>query len=220
MGCKMPEQAKKEAKEHDGREKQKQGENKGNMEKIKQEQKREGSREFSKNDGFSEALGKKDEEITELISTLQHLQADFENYRKRIERQSEEYRKFAKKDLIIKLLSVLDSFELALKHKPECSPGKCGSEYSSFAKGIELTYASLHSLLEHEGVEKINSEGMFNPELHEALAAEESDKKENAVLEEFQSGYRLHGHVLRHAKVKIAKKKEERPEKEERSEKI
>jgi len=219
----MPEQAKKEAKEYSEKQEK-------NMEK-KQEPKKE-----CKESG--EALKKKDEEIAELISTLQHLQADFENYRKRIERQNEEYRKFAKKDLIIKLLSVLDSFELALKHKPEYT-AKCGDhagkdhakghtpkedsaehgQYDPFIKGIEMIYASLYSLLEHEGVEKIRSGGMFDPELHEALAAEESDKKENTVLCEFQSGYRLHGHALRHAKVKIAKKKEEIKNREETDEK-
>lgn len=152
-----------------------------------------------------------EQKIAELVSTLQHVQAEFENYRKRVERLNEEHKKFAKKELITKLLPILDNFELALKNKTLC---KCrGSDEddgsNAFIKGIEMIYSSMHSLLESEGVKKIDAVGkMFDPELHEVLMAEESDEKENTVIEEFQHGYKLHSRVIRHAKVKIAKKKE------------
>jgi len=138
------------------------------------------------------------EVITELTDTLQRLQAEFENYKKRIEKEKVEFLSYAKADLIAKLLPILDSFELALKNT---------TDKDKFIKGVELIFAQLYSLLESEGLKPINALGeKFNPYKHEVLMKQESDKEEDTVLEEMQKGYMLNDKILRHSKVKVSKK--------------
>ena len=139
----------------------------------------------------------KEEKIKELTESLQRLQAEFENYKKRIEKEKEEFIKYSKADLISKLLPILDSFELALKNT---------ADKEKFIKGVELIFAQLHSLLESEGLRPIKAEGKFDPYKHEVLMKQESDKEEDILLEELQKGYMLNDKVLRHSKVKVSKK--------------
>ena len=137
------------------------------------------------------------EKINELTRLLQITQAEFENYKKRVERDKQTFCELSNKAFIEKILPVIDNFELALKNV---------KDNSDFVKGMELIYSQLLTLLEKEGVKPINAVGeMFDPYLHEALMQEESDKKVNTVLEEFQKGYFLKDKVLRHTKVKVAK---------------
>lgn len=140
----------------------------------------------------------KDQKIAELVDTLQRLQAEFENYRKYVEKCNSEFRKYAHADLIDKLLPVLDSFELALKNS---------TDKEKLIKGIELIYSQLHSVLEKEGLKEIKAEGKFDPHLHEVLIKQESDREEDTILEELQKGYMLGDKVLRHSKVKVSRKK-------------
>lgn len=136
--------------------------------------------------------------IEELTQSLQRLQAEFENYRKRTEKESLDFRKYATKSLVEKLLSVLDYFELALKNT---------KHQEEFVKGIEMTYSHLFSTLESEGLKPIEVKGKnCDPNLHEALLQEEVDgKKSGEIIEELQKGYFLGDKVLRPSKVKIAK---------------
>lgn len=137
--------------------------------------------------------------IKELTETLQRVQAEFENYKKRSEKDNSEFIKHANTDLIKKFLPVLDDFELALKN--------CRAQ-DDFYKGIEIIYSHLIDALRSQGLESIKSVGKkFDPYFHEALLTEESDKEENIVLDEMQKGYMLNGKVIRHSKVKVAKKK-------------
>jgi molecular chaperone GrpE len=139
----------------------------------------------------------KDEKIQELISLLQHLQADFENFRKRTEIEKQEYAKFACKEMILDLLPLLDNFELSLKHT---------SKNQEFVKGIELVYAQFLDILEKKGLKAISALGeKFNPEQHEALMQEESKKPSGTIIEEFQKGFSLNGKIIRPSKVKVAK---------------
>jgi len=139
----------------------------------------------------------KDTQIKDLTNTLQRLQAEFDNYRKRNEKERAEQAQFAHKQLIIQLLPTLDNFELALKNSPK---------ENEHIKGFELIYAQLYELLEQAGVARIETLGKkFNPATMEALLQEASDKEKGTVLEELQKGYTLHGSLLRHAKVTIAK---------------
>ena len=132
--------------------------------------------------------------IKELTELLQRVQADFENYKKRVEKEKSEFVNYAKKDMILKLLPILDNFELALKNKEK-----------EFHKGVELIYAQIVSILEKEGVKTINPlNEKFDPFRHEALLTEKSDK-EDIVLEVFQKGYALNDKVIRHARVKVGK---------------
>ena len=136
--------------------------------------------------------------IKELTETTKRVQADFENYKKRIEGEKQEFIQQANADLLKKLLNIIDNFELALKNEqhPE-----------DFAKGFELIYAQLRELLTQEGVKEIETEGkQFDPYLHEAMITGSDDtKKDNEILEEFQKGYTIKNNVLRHSKVKVNK---------------
>ncbi len=141
----------------------------------------------------------KDKKIRELTETLQRLQAEFENYRKYIEKQYEGVVRYSNEELIKKLLPILDSFELALKNT---------SNKEEFINGIKLIFSQLYQLLESEGVQRIECLGeKFDPYKHEVLLTEESDKDEGIILEELQKGYTYKGKVIRHSKVKISKKK-------------
>ena len=142
-------------------------------------------------------LQDKEKEIAESTETLQRLQAEFENYKKRIEKESAEFRKYSNAKLITRLLPILDSFELALKNTKE----------EGFKKGIELIYSQLYQTLEEQGLRKIEALNQkFDPYKHEVLLTEESGEDEDTIIEELQKGYMLNDAVLRHTKVKITKK--------------
>ena len=140
----------------------------------------------------------KKEIIVELTDTLQRTQAEFENYKKHVDKEKTEFVKYAKAELIHKILPTLDSFELALKNT---------KDNEKFVKGMEMVYAQLFSLLESEGLKPIESVGKkFDPYLHEVMLKEKSDKEDGIVLEELQKGYMLNDKVLRHSKVKVSEK--------------
>lgn len=139
----------------------------------------------------------KDTKIEELTELLQRVQADFENYKKQIEKEKAEFVKYVTEKLIVKLLPVLDSFEIALKNT---------DDKEKFVKGVELIFSQLYSTLEQEGLKPIKAVGEhFDPYRHEVLMKEKSEK-EDVILEELQKGYTLNGKVIRHSKVKIGKK--------------
>ena len=143
-------------------------------------------------------LEEKQKSIDELTDTLKRLQAEFENYKKRVEREKIEFVKYAHADVIANMLTVLDSFEIALKNT---------SDKEKFIEGIKIIYAQLYSALEAEGLKPIKATGeKFDPYKHEVLMKQESDKPEGTVLEEFQKGYTLNDKVLRHSKVKVSGK--------------
>ena len=153
-------------------------------------------------DNEKEVLIKKFEEscqkINELTDTLKRLQAEFENYKKRVEKEKVEFTVYAHHDLIEKLLPVLDGFELALKNT---------SDPQKFIKGIEMICAQLYSVLSSEGLRPIEAvDKKFDPYKHDVLMKAESGKEDGVVLEEFQKGYMLKDKVLRHSKVKVSGK--------------
>ena len=131
----------------------------------------------------------------ERLARLQYLQADFDNYRKSLEREREQVIQLAAEALVRDLLPVLDDLERAL---PSLSQEKN-------REGFELLSRKLHKILESHGVRSIESHGKrFDPNFHEAIAKEESDEEEGTVLEEYQRGYLLRSKVIRPSKVKIA----------------
>ena|SRR3989338_2957687 len=144
----------------------------------------------------------KEKLLNEYKEHLQRLQAEFDNYRKRVEKEKEEFCKIASHEIIYKLLGILDSFEFALQSK---------DKNQDFVKGIELIYSQLYSMLEKDGLKKIESlNKKFDADYHEVLLIEEhNDMEEDIVIEELQKGYMLNEKVLRHAKVKISKKSKE-----------
>ena len=146
--------------------------------------------------------GKKSE-LEEMKETLQRLQAEFENSRKRMDRERQEFSKIANALLIKELLPLLDSMDSAEK-----SPGENESiPKEKVIEGIELLKNQLLATLKSQDLEEIKSLGeKFDPMLHDCIMQEKDAKKEeDTVLEELQKGYMLNGRVLRHAKVKVNK---------------
>ncbi len=142
---------------------------------------------------------------TDLTADLQRMAADFANYRKRNEAERTEFAKFAKADLITKLLDVLDGYDRALASVPDDAKGQPGNNW---VEGMWLVERKLRRVLEAEGLEAIDSLGQpFDPYLHEAVAHVESDEPEGTVIEEHQKAYRLHDRVIRPALVSVAKAK-------------
>lgn len=149
-------------------------------------------------DNKQEDLEKKNEE---LLNTLRMVQAEFENYKKRVERDRENLVKNANKDLILEILPIIDNFEMALQTYDGST-----EELPEFAKGIELIYSQLIDVLKRAGVEQIEAEGKkFDPHHHECLMQVESDKESGIVIEQFQKGYTFNGMVIRPSKVRVAK---------------
>ncbi len=139
------------------------------------------------------------EEIAEKTNLFMRLQAEFANYKRRTEEQNTKVYSTAVGDVLKKFIAVFDDFELALK-----TAGKSNPE--DFRKGIELIFAKFVTTSEDLGLKKIDAEGKhFDPQLHEALLTEETEDKEQVILEELQSGYQLNDTVLRTAKVKVSK---------------
>jgi molecular chaperone GrpE len=141
-------------------------------------------------------------ELDELTDTLKRIQAEFENYKKRTEKENIFLIKNANAQLIKELLPVLDSFELAIKDSNNID----NPEIAKFKKGLELIYTQLYSILEDEGLRQIDTENKhFDPYKHEVLMVKECEKQDDMILQELQKGYMLNDIVLRHSKVMISK---------------
>jgi molecular chaperone GrpE len=130
-------------------------------------------------------------------------QADFDNTRKRLEREKQEFQKFAHEDIIVDLLGILDDLERSVE-----SAEKGQENFEAFLKGIEMILAHFYDLLKKRGVVPVSAKGKkFDPNEHEALIQTETpDHKDGEVIEELQKGYKLNERVIRTAKVRVAKK--------------
>lgn len=153
----------------------------------------------------SEYLQLKEEagQAKELEDKVLRLHADFDNIRKRLEREKQDFIRFANEGIILELLNVLDNLERAV----ELAQDK-HQDLSAFLKGVELILAHLYEMLKEHGVAPMEAKGkVFDPNYHEALMqAEDSQAPENTVIEELQKGYMLNDRVIRTAKVKVSKK--------------
>jgi molecular chaperone GrpE len=140
-------------------------------------------------------LTKLEAERGELVDTLRRVQADFENYRKRVLREQTQLVERASERLTTELLPVLDNFELALTNL-------AGAD-ENVRKGVELVYSQLLSVLEKAGLERVEADGApFDPEVHEAVMGGGGDGAP-VVEATIRSGYKLGGRVLRPAMVKV-----------------
>lgn|SRR5262249_28360301 len=137
-----------------------------------------------------------------LLDRLARQQAEFENARKRVVREQQEFRDFAAADALKALLPALDSFERALKVS--------GGDKSEFRNGMELIYRQMQDALQKIGLRSISAKGEpFDPRLHEAVEmVDTADVKDNHVLEELQTGYKLKDRLLRPAMVRVARNSE------------
>lgn len=141
-------------------------------------------------------------ENKELKKTLQQLQADFENFRKRVEIDKTNLIKYANEDLILEILPVLDNFSRALEHKPK---QLADNEY---LKGLELINTQLEQILAQRGLEKLNTKigDQFDPNIHEAMESIESKKLQSGQITEIVlNGYKLRNKIIRPVKVKVVK---------------
>jgi molecular chaperone GrpE len=140
-------------------------------------------------------------EATEYREHLQRLQAEFDNYRKRVLKEQTRAVEMAAEPLVRKLLEVLDEFDLALM-AAEQRP-----DFDRFLHGVELVYAKLSEILRGEGLERIEASGKpFDPTLHEALMQSGDSDGEPYVGDVLRPGYKLKGRVVRPAGVKVTRK--------------
>lgn len=148
---------------------------------------------------LAEQLQKLAAEKQDLTNTLVRLQADFDNYRKRTEKEHEQARHRGVENLVEQLLPVLDGFDRALAAHDDPA-------YEDYRKGFELIRKQLWDLLAKQGVHRIESIGKeFDPNVHHAVEhVPTSDYPDGAVIEEFQPGYTFHHRVLRPAMVRVA----------------
>ncbi len=145
----------------------------------------------------------KDKRIEELTNDLKRLQAEFDNYRKRSEKEWAERSKLATQRLMTDLLAVLDSFDKAIED------AKVNHDGTSIKDGLEKLHRQLYQTLQREGLREIKADGKFDPFMHEALTREErEDAEEGRILEVYQKGYALGQKAIRPAKVKVAKRRE------------
>ena len=138
-------------------------------------------------------------DLEDLRQTLLRRQADFENYRKRIEKERTEDSKRATARVIEGLIPVIDGFEHALAAHREAA-------YENYRKGFELIYKQLLDNVAKLGAQRVDPTGkQFDPHLHQAMdRTETADQEDGTILETFQPGYVFHGRVLRPAMVRVA----------------
>ncbi len=158
-----------------------------------------------------EELEKEKAKSEDYLRRLQYLQADFENYRKRVEKEMSDNRQFGNQRLLSDLIIVNDELELALREAEE------SKEILTIIEGLGMVYKRLRGILSKEGVEKIQSLGSkFNPDLHDAALRVPSEEEEGTIVEEIRQGYTLKGKVLRPSIVKVAENSAERESKSEK----
>ena len=142
----------------------------------------------------------KDEKIDELNDKLRRSMAEFDNYRKRTDKEKSAMYEIGAKDVIEKILPIVDNFERGLNTIPEDAKG------TAFAEGMEKIYKQFVKTLDDLGVKPIEAVGKpFDPNFHNAVMhVEDEEVGENIVVEEFQKGYTYKDFVVRHSMVKVA----------------
>jgi molecular chaperone GrpE len=136
-------------------------------------------------------------QVSEFKESWMRTQAEFQNYRKRVESRNEEFKRDTKGDIIKRVLPALDDLERALQNRPADD---------AWASGIELIVRKLQTIIENEGVKRIEAKGeAFDPNFHEAISHEPADDVESGhVIEVVQNGYMLGERVIRPAMVRVA----------------
>jgi molecular chaperone GrpE len=144
-----------------------------------------------------ERLAALEAERDEYLNDLKRVAAEFENYRKRVSRDQASLVSLAHERLVKELLPVLDDLERALAAAEE-------HEEAKLEEGVRLVHRELKAALDREGLAEIETDGVFDPHVHEALLSQPSEAEEGSVLEVLQKGYKLGDRVLRPARVVVA----------------
>ena len=172
-------------------------------EKVENEEAEETAKDTEKKSGkklFGKKKDKKDEKIEELTDKLTRQMAEFDNFRKRTEKEKSQMYEVGAKDIIEKILPVVDNFERGLDAVPE------EKKEDPFIQGMEKVYKQFMTVLESVEVKPIEALGnQFDPNFHNAVMhVEDETVGENIVAEEFQKGYTYRDSVVRHSMVKVA----------------
>ncbi|MBD3271995.1 MAG: nucleotide exchange factor GrpE [Elusimicrobia bacterium] len=148
---------------------------------------------------LKETIDKKNREITAYRDQLLRLQAEFENYRKRVEREKREYLAWGKEDILMRIIMLQDVLEQAQNQ------ARTTENIQSVKTGLELIHKEFEKFLKSEGVSAIDVSGEhFDPHQHEAIEiVEQQGDREKDVLEELQKGYRFNNRIIRPARVKV-----------------
>src|SRR5213082_3111739 len=146
---------------------------------------------------LEEQLAALEAERDEHLNDLKRVAADFESYRKRVARDQESLVARAHERLVKELLPVLDDLERALEAAAQ-------HEEAKLEEGVSLVHRELRDALTREGLQEIETDGRFDPHVHEALLSQPSDAAEGSVIEVVQKGYRLGDRVVRPARVVVA----------------
>jgi len=202
---------------------------KNKKEKQREEKKEEKKIKTSKGSIVETELKQKIEELENKIEELKkenekltdqklRILADYNNYKKRVEKEIEDIRKFANEKLIKDLLEVLDNIDRLYASLDE--ELFKDNKFKAFVDGVKMITNSLHKILANYGLEKYTAVGeRFDPYYHEALMEQETEEHETGtILNEYQPGYILNGKVIRHAKVVVARKKENSEESSQQQE--
>jgi len=179
-------------------------------EKEKQQQKGQ-QKDNEQIEKLEQVLDEEKQRSEEYLIRLKYLQADFENLKKRCDRQIEESRKYGNERLIVELLDVVDELELAVKS------GRSSEPAEPVLQGVKMTLSKLEKVLKNQGVSPIECVGKpFDPSKHNAVAkVERNDVDECTVIEEVRKGYTMREKVIRPSIVKISVKPSSEPKKEE-----
>lgn len=166
------------------------------------EEQKQTSKDEEKLEKLTHALVEEKKRSEECLTRLKYMQADFENYRKRTDRQMEDVRKYSNERIIVQLLDVVDELEMAIKSA--CST----NSRETLTEGVEMTLSKLKKVLEKEGVSPIDCLGKpFDSSKHDAVSkVEKDDVKGCTVIEEIRKGYNMKEKVIRPSVVKVAVK--------------
>jgi len=164
---------------------------------------------------FEQLLNAEKKRAEDCLTRLKYLQADFENLKKRYDRQMEETKNYCTERLVIQLLEVQDELEMALKNAQSADSAK------TLIEGVQMTLKKLRKVLEQEGVSPIECEAgkVFNPSCHNAVAVTERDDVEACVVtEEVRKGYIMKEKVIRPSIAKVAVKSSKSQKEKEKNE--
>ncbi|MGQ9500288.1 MAG: nucleotide exchange factor GrpE [Dissulfurimicrobium sp.] len=167
-----------------------------------EEKKEEQNQQQDDYEGLAARLAEKEEELKACKDKMLRLAAELENFKKRIEKEKEEFKKYALESFSKELLPFLDNLERAI------SASKESKDIDKLIEGLDLTLSGYFKILERFGLKTFVAEGQkFDPSLHEAISIEEShEHEENIIIKELLRGYTLHEKLLRPALVVVSKK--------------
>jgi molecular chaperone GrpE len=194
------ETAPEEKPEEDGKSEEEKPDSQDEAPKSKSDKEEKKDEKSGKSSGKKKKEDPKDKEIAELKDRVMRQMAEFDNYRKRTDKEKKQNYDIGASDFIVKILPVLDNFERGLDAISE------EERKGSFAQGIEMIYKQLVKVLEDSGVTVIDAVGKpFDPMLHNAVMQKQSDEYESGtIIQEFQKGYKYKDRVIRHSVVVVA----------------